>query len=105
VQLFYSSAQVFFYWLSAAIVLWVLIGSLYVPLFDGWGGLEDAVIFTDAAIAILFISFFIISVSLCFLKKSHDIFCVVLAVLLSLHTGVVIRHEVSVRRILRRMWR
>ncbi|MGA8136139.1 MULTISPECIES: cytochrome b [Pseudomonas] len=36
-------------------------------------------------------------------KKIHDISCVVLAVLVVLHIGAVIRHEVSGHRILRRM--
>ncbi|WP_248805734.1 cytochrome b [Pseudomonas sp. MWU13-2100] len=36
-------------------------------------------------------------------KKIHDVSCVVLAVLVVLHMGAVIRHEVSGHRILRRM--
>ena len=36
-------------------------------------------------------------------KKTHDVSCVVLAVLVVLHIGAVIRHEVSGYRILRRM--
>ncbi|NWA28852.1 cytochrome b/b6 domain-containing protein [Pseudomonas gingeri] len=36
-------------------------------------------------------------------KKLHDVSCVVLAVLVVLHIGAVIRHEVSGHRILRRM--
>jgi len=36
-------------------------------------------------------------------KKTHDVSCVVLAVLVVLHIGAVIRHEVSGHRILRRM--
>ncbi|NWD66291.1 cytochrome b/b6 domain-containing protein [Pseudomonas gingeri] len=36
-------------------------------------------------------------------KKLHDVSCIVLAVLVVLHIGAVIRHEVSGHRILRRM--
>ncbi|WP_040063679.1 cytochrome b [Pseudomonas batumici] len=162
--MFYSKAQIFLHWLSAAIILWALISGFYVAVFDTSLVLKESVDFFNVSITAAFIPFFVVRVFLSFFrgkqtdrtlaqwtafwvhkviylvtgvvlatgvmmmdrainlfdlllipapiesaglvavfKKIHDVSCVVLAVLVVLHIGAVIRHEVSGHRILRRM--